>query len=106
MKGGSRMKNTDIENACMNMISYSGEGKAKLFKAMDAYDLGNIEESKALFQEAEQYFTKAHEVQFVDLMSKQLAGEEIPFNLLLIHAMDILADCSMQAELFKRKLYK
>ncbi len=100
------MQNTDLEKICMNIISCSGEGKSKLFESMDAYEAGNIEESKKLLEEADLHLKRAHEIQFIDLMSKQLSGEEIPFNILLIHAMDILASSSMQMELMKRKLYK
>ena len=98
------MKNSELEKICMSMIAYAGEGKAKLFEAMDYYDNGEKEKSKELLDQAEKYLRKGHEIQFIELMAEQAKGKEIPFNLLLIHGMDILADISMEAELFKRKL--
>lgn len=98
------MNLSELEKVCMEMIGSAGEGKAKLFEAMDAYDAGNVEQSKKLLEEANKHIGRAHEIQFMELMAKQSSGEEIPFNLLLIHAMDILANAAMQMELINRKL--
>lgn len=100
------MEIKELERICMEMIGYAGEGKAQLNESMNLFDEGNLTKSKELLEQAEKNLNLAHEIQFKKLMAKQSDGEKIPFHLLLIHAMDILADSTVQLDMFKRKLMK
>ena len=68
---------------CMEMIGYTGEGRS------------------LKIEEAEDHLSKAHEIQFLKLMSVQAGGEEIPCNMLLLHAMDILMTSTAEKDMIK-----
>jgi len=93
---------TDIESICMEMISTAGEGRSKVFEAIDAYKAGEYEKCRELITESEDLLNKAHNIQFLKLMKPQANGEQIPFNILLIHAMDLLMVSSSEKDIVKR----
>lgn len=52
-------------------------------------------------EEAEANLSKAHEIQFLKLMSVQARGDEIPCSMLLLHAMDILMTSTAEKDMIK-----
>lgn len=74
---------------CMEMISNAGEGRALIFEAMKEMLSGNYENAKKKLSEAEELLSEAHRIQFEELMSPQNKGVELPFSMLLLHAMDL-----------------
>lgn len=79
-----------LETVCMEMISTTGEGRGRVFDAIEAYASGNICDAKEIIEDAEKILIEAHQIQFLKLMQPQAEGEQIPFNLILLHAMDLL----------------
>lgn len=80
----------ELSKICMNLISNAGEGRNYVFEALELALCEDYAGAKSKILEAEKYLSEAHRIQFEELMSPQARGEEIPFNLLLLHAMDLL----------------
>ncbi|MGX8700508.1 PTS lactose/cellobiose transporter subunit IIA [Caproiciproducens sp.] len=89
-----------LEPICMEMIAYAGEGKVKVFEALECYKRDDKDGARAKLAEAEEFVIKAHEVQFRQLMGPQSEGEEIPFDMLLLHGMDLVAGAASMLEVF------
>ena len=83
------MELEDLTMICMQMISSAGEGRSLVYEAMDLYLNDEFEKADLQLIEAEKSLGEAHRMQFEDLMAHQSRGENIPFSLLLLHAMDI-----------------
>lgn len=83
------MTNDELVSTCMEMISNTGTGRTMVYEAIDLFVNDKFDECIQKLNEAETYIGKAHKLQFEKIMSKQSSGEEIPFNMLLLHAMDI-----------------
>lgn len=73
----------------MEMISNTGTGRNIVYEAINLFVDDKFEDCINKLHEAEEYIGKAHKIQFEKIMAKQFSGEEIPFNMLLLHAMDI-----------------
>ncbi|GMG97772.1 PTS lactose/cellobiose transporter subunit IIA [Tepidimicrobium xylanilyticum] len=80
----------ELSNICMNLISYAGEGRNYVFEALRLATQKDYSNANLKILEAEKYLSEAHRIQFEELMVPQAKGEEIPFSLLLLHAMDLL----------------
>jgi cellobiose-specific phosphotransferase system component IIA len=81
---------SDLEAICMEMISYTGEGRAMVHEAIEAFCAEDIDSCRQKLAEAEKMLIQAHQIQFNRLLKLQAQGAQIPFHLLLIHAMDLL----------------
>jgi cellobiose-specific phosphotransferase system component IIA len=84
------MEQDKIAEICLRLISNAGEGRAHLSEALKAFVRKDYRLAEEQVELAETYLAEAHKIQFAELMAPQQKGETIPFNLLLIHAMDIL----------------
>lgn len=93
-----------IEEICMEIISSAGEGRAKIHEAIDYFLEGKYIESKEVLSEAEKLLTHAHNTQFLRLIKPQAEGQKIPFNILLIHAMDLLMVSTSEKDIFNKIL--
>lgn len=91
-----------LESSCMEMIALAGEGRAKVFEALDALLAGDRAKSLQILEEAEELLGQAHQIQFLQLMKPQAEGETIPFHLLLIHAMDLLMTSASEKDLVQK----
>lgn len=83
------MTNEELTSICMEMISNTGMGRNLTYEAIELFVNNKFEECIAKLNEAEEYIGEAHKLQFEKIMSKQFNGDSIPFNMLLLHAMDI-----------------
>lgn len=81
---------SDLEAICMEMISYTGEGRGMVHEAIEAFSAGDNESCRQKLDEAEKLLIQAHQIQFNRLLKPQAQGLNVPFHLLLIHAMDLL----------------
>ena len=78
-----------LNGICMEMISNAGEGRGLIFEAMNEMLSGNYEKAEKKLNEAEEMLSEAHRIQFEELMAPQNKGVEVPFSMLLLHAMDL-----------------
>ena len=86
---------------CMAMIGYTGEGRSLVYEAVELMVADEYQAALKKIEEAEDHLSKAHEIQFLKLMSVQAGGEEIPCNMLLLHAMDILMTSTAEKDMIK-----
>lgn len=84
-----KMAMDELNDICMEMIANAGEGRAKVFEALDEINGQNYETAGKKLEEAQEMLAEAHRLQFEKLMSPQNDGIEIPFSMLLLHAMDM-----------------
>ncbi|MEJ8735063.1 PTS lactose/cellobiose transporter subunit IIA [Mediterraneibacter sp. ICN-202921] len=84
-----KMKMDELNDICMEMIANAGEGRSKVFEALDEINGENYETAQKKLEEAQEMLAEAHRIQFEKLMSPQNNGVEIPFSMLLLHAMDM-----------------
>ena len=83
------MTNDELVSTCMEMISNTGMGRTLVYEAINLFVDDKFDECIEKLNEAETYIGEAHKLQFEKIMSKQFSGDEIPLNMLLLHAMDI-----------------
>ena len=84
---------------CMEMIGYTGEGRSLVYEAVELMVADEYQAALKKIEEAEDHLSKAHEI--LKLMSVQAGGEEIPCNMLLLHAMDILMTSTAEKDMIK-----
>ncbi|EOS68561.1 hypothetical protein C818_03368 [Lachnospiraceae bacterium MD308] len=84
-----KMTMEELNNICMEMICNAGEGRAKVFEALEEINNEDYDAAQKKLAEAQELLAEAHRIQFEKLMSPQNAGEEIPVSMLLMHAMDM-----------------
>lgn len=84
-----KMTMEELNGICMEMISNAGEGRAMVFEALDEIHAENYSEAEKKLNEAQEFLAEAHKIQFEKLMAQQNNGVEIPFSMLLLHAMDM-----------------
>ena len=84
---------------CMLMISHAGEGRSHVFEATRLFIQEKYQDALDKLHEAEYELNQAHEIQFGKLMAAQMQGEELPFNMLMLHAMDLLMVATSEHDL-------
>lgn len=84
-----KMDLEQVNTICMEMISNAGEGRALVYEALEAVIAKEYAAAEAKLTEAEGYLAQAHRIQFEQLMAPQNNGTELPFSMLLLHAMDL-----------------
>ncbi len=94
----------ELNKICMEMISYTGEGRSLVYEAIDLTLRGEYSKARVTLDEGISLLNEGHRIQFEDLMAKQMQGEEIPFSLLLLHAMDLLMISTSEKDLIERVL--
>ncbi|MBC5743465.1 PTS lactose/cellobiose transporter subunit IIA [Lachnospiraceae bacterium MD308] len=84
-----KMTLEELNNICMEMICNAGEGRSKVFEALEEINQENYVAAEEKLTEAQEFLAEAHKIQFEKLMAPQNDGVELPFSMLLLHAMDI-----------------
>lgn len=90
-----------IEQTCMEIIANAGEGRAHVFEALEHVLKEDYQSAKAALDEGEQFLQQAHSAQFTKLMAYQLNGNEVPFSIIILHAMDLLMVATSERDLLK-----
>lgn len=85
-----------LELVCFKMISNLGGARSAFMEAIQKAKNGEFDTARSLIEQGEELRQKGHDIHF-ELLTKESAGEEVPFALLLIHAEDQL----MSVELLK-----
>ena len=91
----------EVTANCMEMIGYTGEGRSLVYEAVGLMVEDDYQAAMKKIEEAEDNLAKAHEIQFLKLMSMQARGDEIPCSMLLLHAMDILMTSTAEKDMVK-----
>jgi Phosphotransferase system cellobiose-specific component IIA len=95
------MNREEMAANCMEMIGYAGEGRSLVYEAVDLLVEEEYQAALEVVIRAEDELLKAHEIQFMRLMSRQADDEELPADMLLLHAMDILMAATSEKDLVK-----
>ncbi len=77
------------EQTLFTVILHAGTARSKAIEAAELAQQGNFKEAEAALVEAEGEQTEAHKVE-AKIIQIEAAGEQVPFSVLLIHAMDLL----------------
>lgn len=91
-----------VEQNCMEMISYAGEGRALVYEALEHVLKEDYARAGEFLDKSEECLQKAHNVQFTKLMTYQLEGNDLPFHVLILHAMDLLMVATAERDMLKR----
>lgn len=85
-----------MEEIDFRIIASVGTARSIYIEALECAKQGNFEEAHAKIAEADKIYAGGHEAH-QDILQLQGEGEELPFDLLLVHAEDQM----MSAECFK-----
>lgn len=95
-----------FETIAMTVISYAGDAKNHVYRALDIANQGNLEEANKLLDEARQRLQEVHN-QHRELMDKVDLNElDHRYIFLLIHAEDIFISTMSECELVSRIINK
>ncbi len=80
---------TDLEQDIFQIISASGDSKAKAFEALKQVKTGDFDKARALLEESRKLDLEAHKVQ-TKLIQQEMdsEAEKTPISLLTVHAQD------------------
>ena len=79
----------DWEQTLFTVILHAGNARSLAKEAAELASEGDFEGAEAKMAEANDEQLKAHEVQ-AKIIRIEAAGQQVPFSILLIHAMDLL----------------
>lgn len=96
-----KMTMEELNSACMEMIASAGEGRAIVFEALDEINVENYAMADKKLTQAQEFLAEAHKIQFEKLMAPQNNGVEIPFSMLLLHAMDMSMVATSEHDLLR-----
>jgi PTS system cellobiose-specific IIA component len=90
----------DIEVSCMQMILHSGNARADAYEAIDNVKNKEFDKSKELIENAKKellFSQKTH----AELLREMASEEDVPTNLLLVHAEDHVSVSEMAIDMAK-----
>jgi len=79
----------DWEQTLFTFILHAGNARSKAKEAAEHAEAGEWEAVEACMREAEAEQLKAHQVN-ANIIRMEAGGEQVPFSVLLVHAMDLL----------------
>lgn len=79
----------DWEQTLFTVILHAGNARSFAKEAAELAAEGDFKEAEAKLAEANEEQVKAHEVQ-AQIIRMEAQGQQVPFSILLIHAMDLL----------------
>lgn len=83
------MDEPDPQSIFFEIIAHAGEAKSFAMEALTLAKQGSFDEANASLKQSKDSFLQAHKIQTA-LIQKELNGEDVPANLILIHAEDHL----------------
>ena len=100
LKGEVYMNNSNQLNS-FELILHAGNAKSSAIEAINAANNENYELVESKLNEAGDELTMAHQMQ-TDLLMKMMKGEEVPVDILMVHAQDHLSNAILMNELAKQ----
>lgn len=93
----------DINRVAIEVVMNAGDGRMKIDEAMTAMAAGDLDQAEALLKEAEDLVVKAHNAQ-TEIIQSQVAGENMEYSLLFIHAQDTIMTINTELRMTKKLL--
>lgn len=84
-----------LELICFQIISATGTARSLYIEAIHEAKKGNFELAQQKIEEGKEFFNQGHDAH-LKLVQSAAQGDEVEFNLLLLHAEDL----QMSAECF------
>lgn len=91
------------EMVSFGIIANAGDARSFAFQALNAATNGNFEEADELMKKSEDASVLAHQAQ-TDLLFKEVNGNPVPVNVLLVHSQDHLMTSMLAQELIKEMI--
>ena len=97
----------DTESISMQLIAAAGDAKGCAFEALTEANDGNFEKAEELLKQATAATLPVHKQQ-MELITATAQGEEVPIEVLLVHAQDHLMNSELAQDLIREliTLYK
>ena len=97
----------DTESISMQLIAAAGDAKGCAFEALTEANDGNFEKAEELLKQATAATLPVHKKQ-MELITATAQGEEVPIDVLLVHAQDHLMNSELAQDLIREliTLYK
>lgn len=97
----------DTESISMQLIAAAGDAKGCAFDALTEANDGNFEKAEELLKQATAATLPVHKQQ-MELITATAQGEEVPIDVLLVHAQDHLMNSELAQDLIREliTLYK
>ena len=97
----------DTESISMQLIAAAGDAKGCAFEALTEANDGNFEKAEELLKQATSATLPVHKQQ-MELITATAQGEEVPIDVLLVHAQDHLMNSELAQDLIREliTLYK
>ena len=97
----------DTESISMQLIAAAGDAKGCAFEALTEANDGNFEKAEELLKQATAATLPVHKQQ-MELITATAQGEEVPIDVLLVHAQDPLMNSELAQDLIREliTLYK
>ena len=77
------------EQRLFTVILHAGNARSKAIEAAELAEEGKFDQVEEALVEAETEQLEAHKME-ADIIQMEASGEEVPFSVLLMHAMDLL----------------
>lgn len=90
----------DIEVSCMQMILHSGNARADAYEAIDNVKNKEFDKSKELIENAKKELLLSQKTH-AELLREMVSEEDVPTNLLLVHAEDHVSVSEMAIDMAK-----
>ena len=90
----------DIEVSCMQMILHSGNARAGAYEAIDNVKNKEFDKSKELIENAKKELLLSQKTH-AELLREMASEEDVPTNLLLVHAEDHVSVSEMAIDMAK-----
>lgn len=97
----------DTDSISMQLIAAAGDAKGCAFEALTEANDGNFEKAEELLKQATAATLPVHKQQ-MELITATAQGEEVPIDVLLVHAQDHLMNSELAQDLIREliTLYK
>lgn len=83
------MNKEELQSMSFQLVAHAGEASACFYEAITCAKRGSYEEANEKLELGDKAIVEAHEAQ-TDLLRAEVAGEDIAFSILLMHAQDHL----------------
>jgi cellobiose PTS system EIIA component len=88
----------DDYEVAFELISTAGSSKSSSMLALQAARSGDADKAAALLAQAEADLLAAHRLQ-TELVQREAAGDQVPVNIILVHAQDHLTGAMLLKDL-------
>src|SRR5699024_8868373 len=88
------------EQQIIQIITHGGNARSPCLKAVEKGQSNEWKEVEALFEQADESLTKAHQIQ-TKLIQAEIKGEEVDISLYMIHAQEHLMNALTVRDIYK-----